>query len=191
MGDRAVRAGLDAFERAGLANGPRDRRHQLAHLGVVDPADLLRFAKLRVTADFQPLFALPADPALGAAVAALGPVRARWLYPIASIRGAGGRVVASSDWPSTSMNVFEAIEAAVTRSPPEASTVPEMLAAYTRDAAWAARDDATEGIIAVGKAADVVVLDRNLFEIPPATIHETRVRLTRLDGEPVYRDPAW
>jgi hypothetical protein len=88
------------------------------------------------------------------------------------------------------MNPLDAIEAAVTRAPPESSTLAEMLAAYTRDAAWAAREDATDGVIAVGKAADLVVLDRNLFEVPAAAIHGTRVLLTLIDGDPVYRDPA-
>jgi predicted amidohydrolase YtcJ len=191
MGDRAMRAGLDALERAARFNGARDRRHQLAHIGVLDPADLPRFARMSVTADLQPLFASPGDPALEPAAAALGPTRARWLYPLASIRKAGGRVVASSDWPSTSMNPFEAIEAAVLRAPPETSTLREMLAAYTRDAAWAAREDALDGVIAVGRAADLVVLDRNLFEVPAKAIHETRVLITLLDGEPVYRDPGF
>jgi len=62
-----------------------------------------------------------------------------------------------------------------------------MLAAYTRDAAWAAREDGL-GVIAVGKPADLVVLDRNLFDIPAAAIHQTRALLTLIDGEPVYRD---
>jgi len=191
MGDRAVRAGLNAIEGAIRLNGRRDRRHQLAHVGVVDPADIPRFAPLSVTADLQPLFARPGDPALGPAAAALGPARARWLYPLASIRAAGGRVVASSDWPSTSMNPFEAIEAAVTRAPPESSTLASMVAAYTRDAAWVAREDAIDGVIAVGKAADLVVLDRNLFDVPPEALHGTRVLLTLIDGEPVYRDPGF
>jgi predicted amidohydrolase YtcJ len=98
------------------------------------------------------------------------------------------------------MNPLEGIQYAITRQPLDGGAPaqqPEqridlaaMLAAYTRDAAWAAHEDTIDGTIAVGMAADVVVLDRNLFELEPAHLHEARVLLTLLDGEPVWRDAA-
>lgn len=190
MGDLAVRAGLDAFEAAIAVNGPRDRRHQLAHLGVADPVDLPRFGKLGVTANYTPIWAQDSDEAMAPTKAALGPGRSRWIYPFASIAKSGGRVVASSDWPSPSMNPFEAMQAALTRQP-ERMTLPQILAAYTRDAAWAAHEEETDGTIQVGKAADLVLLDRNLFKIKAAKLHEVRVLLTLLDGKPVYRAENW
>jgi predicted amidohydrolase YtcJ len=200
MGDRAVRMGLDAIERAIAANGARDRRHQLAHVGVADPADIPRFAKLGVAADFSPLWAQARDPAYGPALAALGNERARNLFPIGAIAKAGGRVLASSDWPQPTMNPLDMIQYAITRQPLDGGAPPAqpdqrvdlatMLAAYTREGAWAAREEALDGAIAVGKAADLVVLDANLFDFESARIHEARVLLTLLDGQPVWRDAA-
>ncbi|HEX4384198.1 MAG TPA: amidohydrolase [Myxococcales bacterium] len=186
MGDRAVRAGLDAFEAAAAANGARDRRHQLAHIGVANPEDIPRFGKLGVTANYTAIWAQPEDEAFASSQAALGPARARFMYPFGSIANAGGRVVGSSDWPSPSMNPFEAMEVAVTREPAqERLTLARILAAYTKDAAWAAHEET--GTIEIGKAADLIVLDRNLFKIKASEIHKARVLLTLLDGEPVYR----
>jgi predicted amidohydrolase YtcJ len=203
MGDAAVRAGLDAIEMACRANGARDRRHQLAHIGVADPADIPRFGTLGVAANFTPLW-FPADDAAAAgAEAALGPERSRWIFPMASIGAGGGRIIASSDWPSVSMNPLDAIQYAITRRPLDGRLPPRqpqervglaaILAAYTKDAAWVAREEAIDGSIEVGKSADLIVLDRNLFEVNVMALHEVRVLLTLLDGEPVYRDPhfAW
>jgi hypothetical protein len=199
MGDSAVRAGLDSIERAMAANGPKDRRHQIAHVAVADAADLPRFGKLGVTANLQPGWFQADDPAMAPTETALGPARARLMYPAASIAARGGRIVMDSDWPATSLNPLEEIQIAVTRQPldgtkpakrpEERVTLAAAIAAYTRDAAWVAREDDIGGTIEVGKAADLVVLDRNLFRARPDAIHQTRVLLTLLDGKPVYRDP--
>lgn len=192
MGDWAVRAGLDAIEAATQANGPRDRRHQLAHVGVADPADIARFCKLGVAANFQPLFAAESEPSVAADRAVLGPQRARWMYPLSAIAACGARIVASSDWPQPTMNPLEEIESALTRPTPEPGQhvdLAMMLAAYTQNAAWAAREDSIDGTLEVGKSADVIVLDRNLFKTKISAIHKARVVLTLLDGVAVYRAP--
>jgi predicted amidohydrolase YtcJ len=199
MGDAAVRAGLDSIERAIAANGPKDRRHQIAHVGVADPADLSRFAKLGVTANLQPGWFQADDPAMAPAEAALGPARAHLMYPAASIVKRGGHIVMDSDWPATSLNPLEGIQMAVTRQPldgnkpakrpEERVTLAAAIAAYTRNAAWVAREDGIDGSIEIGKVADLVVLDRNLFRIKASTIHDAHVLLTLLNGTPVYRDP--
>jgi predicted amidohydrolase YtcJ len=199
MGDRTVRVGLDAYEHAIQVNGPQDRRHQIAHDGVVDPADIPRFGKLGVTANFSPLWFDPDDEAYASTVTAVGPERAKWIYPMASVAAAGGRIVASSDWPQPTMSPLDGIQFAVTRQPLDGSkpspqpeqriSLVQALAAYTRDAAWVVREDKLDGTLEAGKAADIVVLDRNLFKIDVMSIHKTRVLLTLLDGEPVYQDP--
>ena len=184
MGDAAVRAGLDAFDAAIRDNGPRDRRHQIAHLGAVAPDDVRRFGALGVAADLQPIWAQPSDAAMAPSLAALGPARARWMYPMAAVAAAGGRVLASSDWPSPSMNPFDAIQVAVA-----SVTLDAILAAYTRDAAWAAGEDREDGTLTAGKAADLIVLDRDPYALRPRDLHRVRVLLTLIDGEPVHRDP--
>jgi predicted amidohydrolase YtcJ len=198
MGDRAVRSGLDAIEHAMTANGAKDRRHQIAHIELADPADLPRFAALRVTANLSPGWFDPNDPEIAPAEAALGPERARLMYPAASIAAHKGRLVMSSDWPATGMNPLENIQIAVTRQPLDGSKPPKgpkervdlatALAAYIRNAAWVAREDDIDGTIETGKQADLIVLDRDLFKVPVGSIHKTHVLLTLLDGKPVYRD---
>ena len=203
MGDAAVRTALDALEKAAQANGAKDRRDQIAHDGVVDPADIPRFGKLGVTANFSSIWFQADDAAYAPTLAALGPQRSRWMYPIASIAKAGGRLTAGSDWPQESMSPLDFIQYAVTRQPLDGSkpslqpeqriTLAQAIAAYTKDAAWAVREDKLDGTIATGKAADLVVLDHNLFKMDVMSIHKTHVLLTLLDGKPVYRDPnfAW
>lgn len=201
MGDAAVRAGLDAYERAMAANGARDRRHQLAHVALAAPSDIPRFGALGVAANLSPGWFRPDDPALKDAQIALGPSRARLLYPGASIAARGGRIVMSSDWPATSMNPLEGIEVAVTRAPlgklgpvdePDQRISPELaVRAYTRNAAWAAGEEAIDGSLEIGKSADLIVVDRNIFRIAKQSIHRTRVLLTMLGGETVYRDPKF
>jgi len=198
MGDRAVRSGLDAIEQAMAANGAKDRRHQIAHVELADPADLPRFAALGVSANLSPGWFDPNDPEIAPAEAALGPERARLMYPAARIAAQHGRMVMSSDWPATAMNPLENIQIAVTRQPLDGSKPPKRpeervdlktaLTAYIRNAAWVAREDAVDGTIEPGKTADLIVLDRNLFRVPAGSIHKTHVLLTLLGGEPVYRD---
>jgi predicted amidohydrolase YtcJ len=197
MGDRAVRTGLDALARAATANGPRDRRPQLAHIGVIDPGDIERFAKLSVSANFQPAWFQPDDGAFAPTEAVLGPARARWMYPMGSFAARGVRLVAASDWPATSLNPLDGIQAAVTRAPLDGTRASKQpgecvdlataLAAYTKNAAWVVREDRIDGTLEVGKAADLVILDRNLFVTPVHSLHKVRVLLTLLDGIPVYR----
>jgi len=201
IGDRAIRMSLDALEAARRANGPRDARPLIAHLELIDPQDIPRFRRLGVLADFQPLWAF-ADPYIQElTLPKLGPRRSRWLYPIGSVVSGGAIVVAGSDWSVSSMNPLEAIQVAVTRQDPERDSgpafipeerlsLPEILAAYTVTGAYASFEEKETGSIEVGKAADLVVLDRNLFEIPVEKIHETRVVWTLLGGKEVWRAPS-
>jgi predicted amidohydrolase YtcJ len=198
IGDRAVRMALDALEAARRANGPRDSRHHIAHLELVDPQDIPRFRRLGVIANFQPFWANGDTYLTGMTEPELGPERSRWLYPIASVLHAGAVVAFGSDWNVSSMNPLDGIEVAIThRSPsagpgpawlaPEAIALPEAIAAYTAGGAYLDFTETETGTIAAGKAADLVVLDRNLFEIPPSQIHEAKVLLTLLEGKEVYR----
>lgn len=201
IGDRAVRMSLDAFAAAGRANGFRDLRHHIAHLELIDPADIPRFRKLGAAANFQALWAY-ADPYItDLTLPILGPARSRWLYPIGSVAATGAVLVGGSDWSVSSLNPLEAVEVALTRrspdDPPGEPWIPEervdletMLRAYTVNGAWLVREEAARGPLEPGKAADLVVLDRDPFAVPPHGISEIKVLLTLLEGREVFRDPS-
>ena len=202
IGDRAIRMSLDAFAAAGRANGFRDMRHHIAHLELIDPADIPRFRRLGAAANFQALWAY-ADPYItDLTLPILGPARSRWLYPIGSVAATGAVVAGGSDWSVSSMNPLDAIEVALTRrgpdDPPGEAWIPEeragletMLRAYTANGAWLSHEDGSRGVLAPGRAADLIVLDRDLYEVPAREISRVRVLWTLLDGRPVYRDPSF
>jgi len=202
IGDRAVRMSLDAFEAAGRANGFRDMRHHIAHLELIDPADIPRFRRLGAAANFQALWAYPDTYITDLTLPILGPARSRWLYPIGSVAATGAVIAGGSDWSVSSMNPLEAIQVAVTRRDPAAAPgeawIPEekvdlatMLRAYTVNGAWLCHEEKVRGALETGKAADLIVLDRDLFAIPASEIGRARVLLTLLDGREVFRDPAF
>jgi predicted amidohydrolase YtcJ len=197
IGDRAIRLTLDAFEQARKANGPRDSRHIIAHLELIDPQDIPRFRRLGVIADFQPLWAFQDSYIKDLTEPVLGPARSRWLYPIGSVLETGAIVAGGSDWSVSSMNPLEAIQVGVTRRGPDADSgaawIPEevapldaMIRAYTINAAYARFADSATGSITVGKLADLVLLDRDLFAIPAGEIARTKVRTTILGGRIVF-----
>ncbi len=202
IGDRAIRVSLDAHEAAQKVNGRRDARHHIAHLELIEPEDILRFRDLGVIANFQPLWAF-ADPYVRKlTLGPLGPKRSRWIYPIASVLRTGAIMAAGSDWPVTSLNPLEAIQVAVTRRgptepegpawiPEEKIDLPAVLAAYTINGAYLNHEEKETGSIEAGKAADLIVLDRDLFKIPPEKIHEAKVVLTLLEGKEVFRAPGF
>jgi len=197
IGDRAVRAGLDAVEAARQANGPSDNRHHICHLQLVHPDDYARFGELGVLANFQAFWAYPDAYITDINLPAVGEARVNRMYPIGSIHDAGGTIVGGSDWSVSSMNPLDAIEVAVTRqdaagevdgvlNADEAVSLETMIAAYTRNAAYLMHQENDTGTLETGKLADLIVLDRNLFEIEPAAINETRVLRTYFAGRQVH-----
>lgn len=203
IGDGAVRAAVDGMEYARQQNGKWDSRHQLAHLQVVNPADIPRFISYGILANFQTLWAQPNDEADAITRAMLGPERSEWIYPVGEFVRQGVTCMLSSDWGVTGFDPFEIMQTAVTRQKPGARAddpahtphhrigVREALRGYTSHAAHAAwRDDCT-GSLSPGKYADLIVLDRNLFEISPYEIGQTQVLLTLLGGREVHRDPGF
>lgn len=199
IGDRAIRVSLDALQHAKAANNPRERRAVISHLELFDPADIPRFRREGVIASAQPLWAQADDYITDLTIPGLGPTRSRWLYPLGSLFASGTIVAGGSDWTVSSLNPLDAIEVALTRRgvdapagpawiPEERADLARMLAAYTINGAYATRSEQQTGSIEVGKAADLVVLDRNLFEIPATEISATRVLLTLLEGRAVWHD---
>jgi predicted amidohydrolase YtcJ len=201
IGDRAVRMSLDAFAAARKVNGPGDFRHHIAHLELIDPADIPRFKELGVVANFQALWAYPDAYITKLTEPILGPERSGRLYPIGSVLRSGAVIVGGSDWSVSSLNPLEAIQVAVTRRaigagegpawlPDERIDLRAALAAYTINGAYLSHREAEAGSVEPGKSADLVVLDRNLSAISQSDIHNARVLLTLLEGKAVYQDPA-
>ena len=197
LGDRAVRESLDAFAAAREANGATDNRHHLAHLEVVRPEDIPRFRQLGVAANFTAYWAYPDPYITELTIPFMKPELVRWLYPIRSLVRDGAVVVSGSDWGVSSANPFLQIETAVTRRDPldasgevlvpeERISVADAIAMLTINGAWINHREQDTGSIEVGKLADLAVLDRNLFDVDPADISETRVLLTLFGGEPVH-----
>jgi hypothetical protein len=202
IGDRAIRMALDAFEAARATNGSRDSRHHIAHIQLFNPQDIPRFRRLGVVANFQPLWAYADAYITDLTIPALGPERSRWLYPIASMVKSGAVVACGSDWSVSSMNPLDAMQIAVTRRgledstgaswiPQEVVDLPAIIAGYTINGAYVNFEENETGSIEAGKAADIIILDRNLFEVPLHEIHRTKVLLTLLEGKEVFRDPSF
>ncbi|MBP5871730.1 amidohydrolase [Streptomyces scabiei] len=201
LGDRAVREALDAVEAARTANGRRDTRHHLAHLQVVHPDDVPRFRALGATANLQMLWAAHEPQMDELTLPFLGPERGARQYPFGDLLRAGATLAAGSDWPVSSPDPLQAVHVAVNRRSPDAPEgTPEFLpgqrldlgaalAAYTAGSSYANHLDALTGSITVGKAADLVVLDRDPFAGPPEDIAATRVLQTFVDGERVHAAP--
>jgi predicted amidohydrolase YtcJ len=196
IGDRAVRASLDAVEAARKANGKAGPRHQIAHLQLVDPADFPRFAELGVIADMQLEWAKREAATEPPIESYLGADRYRYLYPAGSLHAAGAVIAGGSDWDVSSYNPFRAMETAVTRGGENSSRPPLNLEeriplttaidAYTINAAIALGQEGMIGSLEVGKRADLVILDRDILTVDPVAIGDTVVLATWLDGRLVH-----
>jgi predicted amidohydrolase YtcJ len=189
IGDRANGLLLDTYERVTNENGGRDRRFRIEHAQHLAAADIPRFAKLGVIASMQPYHAIDdgrwAEKYIGD--------RIRTTYAFRSLLDTGARVSFGSDWFVAPPAPLEGIYAAVTRRtlddrnpngwvPEQKITVEEAVRAYTRTAAYASFDENLKGSLAVGKLADFIVLDRNIFEIAPEEIRDVRVKMTFVGG---------
>jgi predicted amidohydrolase YtcJ len=195
IGDRAVRESLDALEAARGANGANDHRHHIAHLQVMHPDDVPRFAALGVTANVQALWAAHEPQMDELAIPVIGPERAARQYLFGDLLRSGARLAAGSDWAVSSANPMRAVHVAVNRRLPGSAAEPllpeqslrlgEALAAYTAGSAYVNHLDET-GAVEVGRLADLVVLDRDPFEGPPEEIAGIGAAFTYVAGEQVY-----
>lgn len=202
IGDGAARVALDCIEATIRANGPWPALHQLAHVQMIDPADIPRFRELGVICNMQPLWAR-LEPSVEVVLPMVGEKRAPWMYAWKSFLDAGAPYVLSSDWGVSTQNPFPIIQTAVTRQPgkreegypvflPEQRIdVESAVKGYTLNAAAGAWRDRDTGTLSKGKFADLIVLDRDIFTVDPREIGETQVMTTLLAGKAVHRAEAF
>ncbi|WP_193161748.1 amidohydrolase [Microbulbifer hainanensis] len=197
IGDRANRQVLDEFaqfaeQKPAQAEG--DFRHRIEHAQIVAPVDIPRFKTLGIVASMQPIHATSDMNMAGDRV---GDKRLAGAYAWRTFLDQGTPLAAGSDFPVEPVNPFLGIHAAVTRQntrdqPPggwraqESISLAEALRAFTLGAAYAAHQEHVLGNLLPGKAADFVLLDRDLFAIDPHTLWKTRVLETWVAGEKVY-----
>lgn len=188
IGDGAVRRTLDGYQAAARANGPRDSRHRIEHVEIIDPADVPRFAELGVVASMQPIHSpvggfFPA-PQPGTTHY---PEQLPYSFAWRTLRDAGARMVFSTDWPVAPIEVGRTIKAAVAPAPlpgygDHAQTLDETLASYIPDAAWMEFREDRKGRLAPGFLADVVVMEQDLHAMDPQSLDEARAALTVCGG---------
>ena len=197
-GDRAVRVTLDAVEAARRANGDSGMMHEISHAELIHPDDLPRFKELNVAAEFSPILWYP-SMLVQVMEQVIGEERANRFWPTRSLLEAGAHVIYGSDWPSVvpDPNPWPGIEAMVTRRDPygnfpgtlwpeQAVDLETALRIFTINGAAAGKQAHRTGSIEVGKSADFIVLDRNIFRVPVEDISETKVLLTVVSGKEVY-----
>ncbi|MEV0972888.1 amidohydrolase [Microtetraspora glauca] len=198
IGDGGVRTALDAVEHVIRVNGPRDRRPVIAHVQVLDEADLPRFAELGVIANLQPLWARIDAAMTELTFPRIGAERARRQYLIGSLLRAGARVAFGSDWPVSDHRPLAGLPVAVTREnaerepaggwlPEERLTFDDALSAYTAGVAYQAFAEEDRGVLAPGKVADLVWLDADVRRMDPHDIAlRSAVRGTWMAGTRIH-----
>jgi predicted amidohydrolase YtcJ len=197
IGDRANGLLLDIYDRVQRENGARDRRFRTEHAQHLASADIPRLAHLGVIASMQPYHAIDdgrwAEQFIGN--------RIKTTYAFRSLLDAKVRLAFGSDWFVAPPTPLEGIYGAVTRRtlddknpggwvPEQKITVEEALRAYTATAAYASFEEQRKGTLAPGRAADLVMLDRNIFDIAPEEIRNVKVLLTLVGGRAVFRKPT-
>ncbi|WP_330261564.1 amidohydrolase [Streptomyces sp. NBC_00539] len=196
LGDRAVRTALDGYEYASRVTGHRDARNAIAHLQIVDPTDLPRFARLGVAVCMQLQWASRDTWTMEALLPYIGPRRHRWMYPARSIEKAGARLTGGSDWPVDVLQVWNQLRTAIDRQGAfgegelyrelEGLSRDSALRMHTSGTAWQLRQEQLTGTVETGKAADLVLLDRDVTRCPVADISDMGVRMTLVGGRVVH-----
>ncbi len=188
IGDGAVRQTIDGFAAAHALN-PRDARHRIEHIELIDRADIPRLAALGITASLQPPHVPGAmDFPLGAMEAVIPKARWRDAYLSASLVEQGAKVAFASDWPVTDVSVLRGIQASLTRQPFDGAQDQRLdlmstLHAYTAGGAWAAHSDHLTGRIIPGLAGDLVMLDGDIEAVAKADIGNMGIALTICGGK--------
>jgi predicted amidohydrolase YtcJ len=199
IGDQAIDTALTIMEKVFTTNGPKERRWRIIHSQVIRNAAVAqRYKRLGLIAEVQPYHAIDDMRWMEERIGE----RAKWAYAFKTFHDAGVPLLFGSDWPGTNASWYTAnpmtiLYAATTRQTvdgkPAGGWFPEQrldletsLRSYTINNAWAEGEEASKGSLAVGKLADLVVVDRDLFKIPPQQIKDAKVLLTMVGGKVVY-----
>ncbi|MFY0802525.1 amidohydrolase [Peribacillus frigoritolerans] len=193
IGDGAIRLALDAYEEAQKTNGKRDSRHSVEHIEVIHPDDIHRFSELGVTVSMQPDHLAMSER--GVYTEQVGAEREKYVFSINTLQKTGAKLAFGTDFPIDILNPLLQIYRAVTRidssgktvwHPHECITLAEALKAYTSGPAYGTFREQELGTLEAGKLADIIVLERNLFEVLVEEIPDIKVLLTMVDGQVVY-----
>ena len=198
IGDRAISEVLDLFEQVERSNGPADRRLRIEHSQHVAEKDFVRYRELDVIASVQPYHAI--DDGRWAE-RRIGPVRAKTTYAFRTFLDHKVRLALGTDWPVAPLDPLATIYAAVTRAtldgrrndgwvPEQKISVAEAVQAYTLGSAYAEFQETEKGTLEPGKLADMVIIDKDIFSIPPAEIRDAKVDATVVGGKVVWQRPG-
>jgi len=199
IGDEAIDSVLTIMEKVFTVNGPKERRWRIIHSQVIRNAAVAqKYKRLGIIAEVQPYHAIDDMRWMEERIGA----RSKWAYAFKTFRDAGVPLLFGSDWPGTNASWYTAnpmtiLYAATTRQTldgkPEGGWFPEQrldletsLRSYTLNNAWAEGEEASKGSLTVGKLADFVIVDRDLFAIPAAQIKDAKVLMTVVGGRVVY-----
>ncbi len=199
IGDQAIDTALALMETVFATNGPRERRWRIVHSQVIRNADVARrYQSLGIIAEVQPYHAIDDMRWMEERIGE----RARWAYAFRTFHDAGVPLLFGSDWPGTNASWYTAnpmliLYAAVTRQtldgkpaggwhPEQRLDLETSLRSYTVTNAWAEGEEASKGALTPGKLADLVIIDRDLFRIPPSEIKDAKVLLTMVGGRIVH-----
>jgi hypothetical protein len=195
IGDAGISQMLDLFGEVVGVNGERDRRLRIEHAQHIAPKDFERFGALKVIASVQPYHAI--DDGRWAE-RRIGPERIKTTYAFRTLLDKGVRLALGTDWYVAPLNPMWTLYAATTRAtldgknpsgwvPEQKITIGEAVSAYTAGSAYAEFQDADKGTIVRGKLADLVILDQDIFSIPPASIKDVKVTATITGGKIVFQ----
>lgn len=202
-GDRAVHEALDAVAAMRKEFPESAIRAALAHDEIVDPADFPRFARAGAIPVLSFQWQKPAPDTLDGAQDYMGPARFKYMEPAGYLAAAGARIAYGSDWPVDRFDEWFALKVGVTRENDPAAgtkyagrlstdvglTLRAVMRAITANSAYELHAEHDVGSLEVGKLADLIVLDRNPFKIPPRQIADVKVLLTVVGGRVVYQGP--
>lgn len=194
IGDRANRKVLGAFGEVHAASHALGLRHRIEHAQLLHPEDIPLFNKYNVTASVQPVHLANDIPV----IEKYWGERGRYAYAFGSLIKNNTRVIFGSDTPIESFDPWRGIYSAVERRyqcnpaetpfyPEEKISVPEAVKAYTAASAFAVGEEKRLGSLAVGKLADLILIDRDIFNEPAETLLDTRVLLTMQNGKVLYQ----